>query len=75
MPIIEKLKQKKVIEKVKLVSKIDEDLLNNIKNLCEKNDVDFDEYINEALLYVTKKELAKNKRAEKEKAKLGGIYG
>ena len=65
MPIIEKLKQKKIVEKVKLISKIDEDLLKNIKNLCVENEVEFDEYINEALLYVTKKELAKNRKKEK----------
>ena len=66
MPIIEKLKQKKIVEKVKLNSKVDEDLFNNIKNLCDKNEIDFDEYVNEALFYITKKELAKNKRVRKQ---------
>ena len=64
MSIIENLKLKKEVKKIRLSVKIDEDLKSDLSKICDENEIKIDDFVNEVLRQSYQKEVKKNKKSE-----------
>ena len=62
MSIIENLKLKKEVKKIRLSVKIDEDLKSDLSKICDENEIKIDDFVNEVLRQSYQKEVKKIKK-------------